>query len=135
MWQLEKIANNTNNKLAAYKVLSAIALVIVAIAIVLLVVVGRVAAFSSLLGGTACLLPNLLFARFAFRHSAADSAGLAMRWFYIGEVIKIIVTILIFASSLLWLKNLNFAAMFITYIVTLMLNIHGLGLVIGRASD
>jgi ATP synthase protein I len=132
---LEKIANNTNNKLAAYKVLFAIALVIAALAIVLLIVVDRVAAYSSLLGGTACLLPNLLFARFAFRYSAAESVGLAVRWFYIGEVIKIIVTILIFALSLLWIKNLNFAAMFITYIVALMLNIHGLGLVIGRTGD
>ena len=132
---MEKTANNTNNKLAAYKVLFAIALVIAVIAIALLVIVGRVAAYSSFLGGIACLLPNLLFARFAFRHSAADSVGLAMRWFYIGEAIKIIVTILIFALSLLWIKNLNFAAMFITYIVALMLNIHGLGLVIGRTSD
>lgn len=129
---MDKPADNTNNKLAAYKVLTVIALIIAAIALILLMSIGRVAAYSAALGGVACILPNLLFARFAFRYSAADSVGLAMRWFYIGEAIKIIVTILIFASSLLWIKDLNVAAMFITYIIALMLNIHGLGLVIGR---
>ncbi|MFT5350972.1 MAG: ATP synthase protein I [Planctomycetota bacterium] len=132
---MEKPAENTNNKLAAYKVLSMIGIIIAAIAIVLLISIGRIAAYSAVLGGLACLLPNLLFARFAFRYSAADSVGLVMRWFFIGEAIKIIVTILIFALSLLWVKELNFAAMFITYIVALMLNIHGLGLVIGRQNN
>ena len=55
-----------------------------------------------------------------------------MRWFYIGEGVKIIVTVLIFALSIIWVKELNFAAMFITYMVALMLNIHGLALLIGR---
>ena len=99
---------------------------------VLLALVGPVAAYSAALGGLACLLPNLLFARFAFRYSASESVGLVMRWFYIGEGVKIIVTVLIFALSIIWVKELNFAAMFITYMVALMLNIHGLALLIGR---
>jgi ATP synthase protein I len=129
---LEKQADNINNKLAAYKVLSVIAIISAAVALILLLSIGREAAYSAALGGIACVLPNVLFARLAFRYSAADSAGLVMRWFYIGEAIKIIVTVLIFALSLSWVKDLNFAAMFITYIIALMLNIHGLGLVIGR---
>ncbi len=132
---MEKLADNTKNKLAAYKVLVVIALITAAIALILLMGIGRVAAYSAALGGVACLLPNLLFTRFAFRYSAAESVGLAMRWFYIGEALKIVVTALIFALSLMWVKELNFAAMIITYIVALMLNIHGLGLVIGRQSD
>ncbi len=128
---MEKPANN-NDKLAAYKVLAFIALITVAIVLVLLIVSSRVAAYSAGLGGIACILPNLLFARFAFRYSAADSVGLAMRWFYIGEASKVIVTVLIFALSLIWVKELNLAAMFITYALTLMMNIHGLGLLIGR---
>jgi ATP synthase protein I len=132
---LEKQADNTNNKLAAYKVLLVITIITAAIAIILMLSIDRIAAYSAALGGIACILPNLLFARFAFRYSAAESAGLVMKWFYIGEAIKIIVTVLIFALSLIWLKDLNFAAMFITYIIALMLNIHGLGLVIGRQND
>ncbi|MBT7953345.1 MAG: F0F1 ATP synthase subunit I [Gammaproteobacteria bacterium] len=132
---MEKQADNTNNKLAAYKVLLVIAIITAAIAITLMLSIDRIAAYSAALGGIACILPNLLFARFAFRYSAAESAGLVMKWFYIGEAIKIIVTVLIFALSLIWLKDLNFAAMFITYIIALMLNIHGLGLVIGRQND
>ena len=132
---MDKPANNINNKLAAYKVLAVIALITAAIALILLMSIGRVAAYSAVLGGVACLLPNLLFARFAFRHSAADSAALVMRWFYIGELVKIVVTVLIFALSLIWIEELNMAAMFITYIVALMMNLHGLALVIGRQSD
>ncbi len=132
---MEKQADNTNNKLAAYKVLLVIAIVTTVIALILMLSIGPVAAYSAALGGIACILPNLLFARLAFRYSAADSASLVMKWFYIGEAIKIIVTVLIFALSLLRIEDLNFAAMFITYIVALMLNIHGLGLVIGRHND
>ena len=132
---MEKLENNKQNKFAAYKVLSVIAVIITAIALVLLMAIGRVAAYSAVLGGLACLLPNLLFARFAFRHSASDSVGLVMRWFYVGEAVKIMVTILIFALSLSWIKELNIAAMIITYILALMMNIHGLALVIGQQTD
>ncbi len=132
---MEKQADNTNNKLAAYKVLLVIAIITAAIAIILMLSIGRIAAYSAALGGIACILPNLLFVRLAFRYSATDSAGLAMRWLYIGEAIKIIVTVLIFALSLMWIKDLNIGAMLITYIVVLMLNIFGLGLMIGQESD
>ena len=131
---MEKLADNTKNKLAAYKVLSVISVITTVIALILLMGIGLVAAYSAALGGIACILPNLLFARFAFRYSADDSVGLVVRWFYIGEVIKIVVTVLIFALSLIWIEELNLAAMFITYVLTLMMNIHGLGLVIGRQS-
>ena len=133
--RLEKQEDNNNNKFAAYKVLSVIAVITAAISIILLIMNGPIAAYSAALGGLACLLPNLLFARFAFRYSAAESVGLVMRWFYIGEAVKIIVTALIFALSIIWVKELNFAAMFITYIVALMLNVHGLALLIGRQNS
>ena len=129
---MEKEQENQRNKRAAYKVLCVIAVIVSAIALVLFLAIGPVVAYSALLGGIACLLPNLLFARFAFRHSAADSAELVMRWFYIGEAIKIIVTALIFALTLLKLKQVNLAAMFLTYVVALVMNIHGLALVMGR---
>ncbi len=132
---METREHNKQDKFAAYKVLSVIAAIIAVIAFVLLLVIGRVAAYSAVLGGIACLLPNLLFARFAFRYSASNSVGLVMRWFYLGETIKIIVTVLVFALSLIWVKELHFAAMFITYIVALIMNIHGLALVIGRQSN
>ena len=129
---MEKQQENQRNKHAAYKVLWVIAVIVSAIALVLLLASGPVAAYSASLGGIACLLPNLLFARFAFRYSAADSANLVMRWFYIGEAVKILVTALIFALSLIWIKDLNLAAMLITYIVALVMNIHGLALLMGR---
>ena len=129
---MEREQENQRNKRAAYKVLCVIAVIVSAIALVLFLAIGPVAAYSALLGGIACLLPNLLFARFAFRYSAADSADLVMRWFYIGEAVKIIVTVLIFALTLLKLEEVNLAAMFLTYVVALVMNIHGLALVMGR---
>ena len=102
---------------------------------VLLLGFGRVAAYSAVLGGLACLLPNFLFARFAFRYSATGSAALMLRWFYIGEAVKIIVTALIFALIINRVDELNFAAMFITYIVALMMNIHGLALLTSRHNN
>lgn len=134
-WRYKKLEENQKNKYAAYKVLSVIAVIVTVIALGLLLIYGRVAAYSALLGGVACLLPNLLFARFAFRYSAADSAALVMRWFYIGEAVKIIVTALVFALSLLWIEELNLAAMMLTYVIALVMNIHGLALVMGRPQD
>jgi len=129
---LKKLDQNNHNKFAAYKVLSVIAVITAAIALILLLVSGRVAAYSAVLGGLACLLPNFLFARFAFRYSAADSAALVMRWFYIGEAVKMLATVLIFALALIWIDEVQLTAMLGMYIAALLLNIHGLALIMGR---
>lgn len=107
-------------------------LVTVVVVIALAMTVDLETASSVALGGLAYIVPNAYFAKYVFRHSAADSAQLALRWFYVGEVIKIIATLLIFAMAFLWMERLNEAALFATYIVMLVLNLWGNSILMGR---
>ncbi len=86
---------------------------------------GAYTAWSVMIGGLAYIVPNACFARYVFRYSAADSAGMAVRWFYIGEAVKISATVLIFALGFLLLDQVNIAALFITYAGMLILNLWG----------
>ena len=124
--------NTDKNRSAAYKMLAIEALITVVAVIVLLITVDIETAGSVALGGLAYIVPNVYFAKYVFRHSAADSAQLAMRWFYVGEIIKIIATVLIFTMAFLWTENLNEAALFATYIVMLVLNLWGNSILMGR---
>jgi len=100
-------------------------LITVVLALLLLLSVDAVAAYSVVLGGLAFIIPNALFARYVFRHSAAESADLAVRWFYVGEVIKLIVTVLIFAACFNLIKPLNAIAMFATFVGIMVINLIG----------
>ena len=82
-------------------------------------------ACSFVTGGLAYIVPNAYFAKYVFRYSAADSARMAVRWFYVGEVIKIIATILIFTLGFLLIEELNVAVLLIAYVVLLILNLWG----------
>ena len=108
------------------------ALLTVVAMIVLNFTVNSETASSVALGGLAYIVPNMYFAKYVFRHSAAKSVHLAMRWFYVGEGIKIITTALIFTAAFLWTENLNEAALFATYVVMLVLNIWGNSVLMSR---
>ena len=120
------------NRSAAYKMLAIEAFITAVSVIVLYAAVDGMAARSVAVGGLAFIVPNAYFAKYAFRYSAADSARLAMRWFYVGEVIKVFVTALIFAMAFLWSEGLNVAALFIAYIVMLVINLWGNSILMGR---
>lgn len=124
--------NTVKNRSAAYKILAIESLVTVVAAGLLYLAVDSVTARSVAVGGLAFIVPNAYFAKYVFRHSAADSATLAMRWFYIGEVIKVFVTVLIFAMAFLWAEKLSVAALFITYIIMLIINLWGNSILMGR---
>ena len=55
------------------------------------------AALSSVLGGLVCVVPNAYFAKKFFRHSGAHKAQQIVRSFYLGETVKILLTIALFA--------------------------------------
>lgn len=93
------------------------------------------AAYSAVLGGLAYIVPNACFTRYAFRHSAAHSADLAVRWFYIGEVVKVLATIVIFAGCFLLIQPLNAAALFLTYILILIVNLWGLFVLVNHQGN
>lgn len=58
---------------------------------------GVVTAYSALLGGLVCLVPNCYFAYRAFKFQGARAAQHIVRSFYAGEAGKIIITALLFA--------------------------------------
>ena len=117
--------NTDKNKSVAYKMLAIEAVItcFVAIIFVLLSYIGL--ALSVVIGGLAFIIPNAYFAKYVFRHSAADSPKIAIRWFYVGEVVKILATVLIFTFSFLFYKKFNVPALFLTYVSMLVLNILG----------
>lgn len=85
-------------------------------------------AYSVILGGLAFIVPNAIFVRFSLRTSAADSSSSVLTWFYLGEAIKIVTTIIIFAVSFLLVTPLNFGLMFVTYGFVLLINLTGLAI-------
>ncbi len=120
--------DNIRNKLAAYKILAVEASITIVLAFLLLMSVDAVIAYSVALGGLAFVIPNTFFARYVFRYSAAESLSLAIRWFYIGEAVKIIMTVLIFAACFIWVKPLNVIALFATFLIMMLVNAIGLAL-------
>jgi ATP synthase protein I len=53
---------------------------------------GRVFAYSVLLGGLISLIPNAWFASLVFRHSGARAMGAVVRNAYLGELAKLVMT-------------------------------------------
>jgi len=125
---LHEQKDNIRNKLAAYKILAVEASITIVLAFLLLMSVDAVIAYSVALGGLAFVIPNTFFARYVFRYSAAESLSLAIRWFYIGEAVKIIMTVLIFAACFIWVKPLNVIALFATFLIMMLVNAIGLAL-------
>ena len=124
--------NTKRNKSAAYRILAVEAILTALLSLLLFITVDSVAAWSAAIGGLAYIVPNLYFTKYVFRHSAAESANLVVRWFYVGEAIKVVATVLIFSIAFLLVKPLNAAALFITYILMLILNLRGITLFLNR---
>lgn len=119
--------DNTNkNRAAAYRTLGVELVLTVVLALLLFIGIDIETAYSAALGGLAYIVPNACFTRYVFRHSAAESANLAIRWFYIGEAVKVVTTVLIFAACFLLVEHLNAAAFFLTYLLMLVVNLRGL---------
>ena len=83
-------------------------------------------AYSVILGGLAFIVPNAIFVRFSLGTSAADSSKNMLAWFYVGEAIKIVTTIVIFAVCLILIKPINIGLMFVSYGFIVLMNLAGL---------
>lgn len=68
----------------------------------------KFAAGSLLFGGSACLIPNIYLYHRVFRHFGAQNAHKMVKALYFGEVVKLILTGVIFGLSLTiaWIKPL-----------------------------
>lgn len=125
--------DNTNKyKTTAYRILAIEAMLTAVVALLLFITVNSVVAYSAAIGGLTYIVPNYYFAKYVFRHSAAESANLAVRWFYTGEAVKLMATAVIFAAAFLSIKPLNAAALFLTYILMWLLNLRGIFLLMKR---
>lgn len=85
-------------------------------------------ACSVFLGGLAFILPNAVFIGFSLRKSGTGSSSNTLTWFYIGEAIKIVTTIIIFAICIVLITPLSIGLMFVSYIVVLLMNLTGLAI-------
>jgi ATP synthase protein I len=79
---------------------------------------GRPALFSALLGGLCCVVPNSLFALRLFAN-ARKASGASPMTFFIGEFIKIALTVALL-GAIAWLYHgLNWLALIAGFIVAL----------------
>lgn len=75
---------------------------------------------SALVGSLICLGSNVVFAYFAFRYQGARSAGLIVRSFMFGEVIKMVAVAVLLVVSLKSLNPIFPLALFGGYVFVLM---------------
>jgi ATP synthase protein I len=121
--------DNIRKKFAAYRILAVATVITAALALLLYISVDGVTAYSVALGGGVFIIPNTLFARYVFRYSATESADLAMRWFFLGEAIKLITTVILFAMCFMLVTPLNVIALIANYAGMMLLNMAGLALI------
>jgi ATP synthase protein I len=104
-------------RLAMSVVLGQVAVTVVAAAICF-AVWGRVAGFSALVGGGISVLASAALALIGFSSPAGAEPERVARSFYVGEGVKLAVTVASFVVVFLTMK-VSFAAMFGSYIATL----------------
>ena len=80
---------------------------------------GFTAALSALLGGLAAILPNIVFAVFAFRFVGASKNQLVYNSFKTGSKLKLILTIVIFILIYRW-PDVQAGPLFITFVVSML---------------
>lgn len=91
------------------------------LAVVCAILYGLNAAFSVLLGGLVCIIPNAIFAVNLFKHAGARSARQIVKGFYQGEALKILVSIVLFTAIFIFCR-ITPLAFFGAYIVILMMH-------------
>jgi ATP synthase protein I len=77
------------------------------------------AAYSAVIGGGISIIATLYFANRVFSVQVGASATNIANRFYTGEAVKLVLTALLFAISILWL-NVSFLPLFLTYMATLL---------------
>jgi ATP synthase protein I len=104
-------------RLAASVVLGQVVVTVLAAAICF-AVWGRSTGLSALVGGGISAIASAVLAFFAFRAPAGAAAESVARAFYVGEGLKLAVTVVLFVVVFVTMK-VSFAALFGTYIATL----------------
>ena len=76
-------------------------------------------AYSALLGGLVCIIPNALFALKLFKYHGARAARQIVNNFYKGEALKIVLSIILFTTVFIFCK-ITPLAFFVSYVLVLM---------------
>jgi ATP synthase protein I len=103
----------------AYRVISAQFTVSV-LAALLLLPVGWVHAYSGLAGGAIAATANALFALAIFARYRAQEPGSLVARFYVAELLKLVVTGVLFAVAILWLESISIGALLGTFLLVAM---------------
>jgi ATP synthase protein I len=77
-----------------------------------------ISAYSALLGGLICWIPNSYFALKAFQHQGARAAKKIISTMYKAEAVKLVLTALLFFLVFYFVKPLNSPTLFIAFIGT-----------------
>ncbi len=123
-----------HNRKTAYRLLIIEATTIFVFSLLIYAFTSQEHAYSVILGGLAFILPNALFVRLSLGKSAAESNNVLAR-FYLGEATKIVSTIVIFAISIYLISPLNIGLMFVAYGLTLLVNLTGLAITMGKQTE
>ena len=91
---------------------------ITAIVTLLFLAHSGMAAMSALVGGLISIIPNSVFVLVTHRHGGAQSARKIMSSFYLGEVLKILLTATMFAVAFIFLP-IKIEPLLVTYILCL----------------
>jgi len=87
-----------------------------------LVISGKIAGMSALLGGLIAWLPNTYFALRAFRYRGARAAQKIVRSFYAGAFGKMMLTMAMFAVVFIKVKPLGALALFVGFALVQTMN-------------
>lgn len=87
-----------------------------------LLVVNTTIAYSVLLGGLTFIVPTGFFARQAFRFRGAQATQRIAHAFYRGETTKFVLTAMAFALIFTLVKPLNLVALWLAYVVALLVH-------------
>jgi ATP synthase protein I len=113
----------------AYKMLFLEAVIVLLCAFLFFVFANHEFAYSVILGGVAFIFPNAIFAWFSLRTPTAGSTGnKTLAWFFVGEAIKIVATIIVFAAAIILVAEINIGLMFVSYGLVLLINLAGLAI-------
>ncbi|HEY7864808.1 MAG TPA: ATP synthase subunit I [Psychromonas sp.] len=95
---VDKLAKDSQK--AGLKLVGFQLLLVLFIALILTVFSSTKSGYSGLAGGMTFILPNLIFVLMTFAHAGASKSKLILRGFYVGEAIKLTLTVILFSIFL-----------------------------------
>lgn len=115
----------TQDRTTAFRLLYAQCIILALVTFIFWLSVGSLQACSILLGGIVYILPNACFISFALKELDRQSPESVLGWFYLGEVVKIVLTIILFAICFMLLNvfTLSVPLIFATYSIMLVTNL------------